>query len=105
MGNVGGEEVERFGTTMTSRDGAITKYPWQCPHFTQEGDVVQSKPRDLYALVDHVELVEKNRDGFACCRLPQHVGNMNGWLSKDERELGWNGVDSDLESTASSQLN
>ena len=28
MGNVGGEEVERFGTTMTSRDGAITKYSW-----------------------------------------------------------------------------
>ena len=28
MGNVGGEEVERFGTTVTSGDGAITKYPW-----------------------------------------------------------------------------
>ena len=28
MGNVGGEEAERFGTTVTSGDGAITKYPW-----------------------------------------------------------------------------
>ena len=28
MGNVGGEEGERFGTTVTSGDGAITKYPW-----------------------------------------------------------------------------
>ena len=55
--------------------------------------------------MNHVELKEKNRDGIAICRLPQHVGNMNGWLSKDERELGWNGVDSDLESTASSKLN
>ena len=55
--------------------------------------------------MNHTELEERNRDGFACCRLPQHVGNMNGWLSKDERELGWNGVDSDLESTASSKLN
>ena len=28
MENVGGEEVERFVTTATSGDGAITKYPW-----------------------------------------------------------------------------
>ena len=70
MENVGGEEVERFVTTMTPRYGAITKYPWQCPHFSQEGEVVQSKPRDLYALVNHTELEEINRDGFACCRLP-----------------------------------
>ena len=55
--------------------------------------------------MNYVELEEKNGDGFACCQLPQRVGNMNGWLSKDERELGWNGVDSDLESTASSKLN
>ena len=34
LGNIGGEEVERFGTTVTSRDGAITKYPWWCPNFT-----------------------------------------------------------------------
>jgi hypothetical protein len=34
MENVGGEEVERFVTTVTSRDGAVTKYPWLCPHFS-----------------------------------------------------------------------
>ena len=28
MGNVGGEEVERFGTTVASGEGAITNYPW-----------------------------------------------------------------------------
>jgi hypothetical protein len=55
--------------------------------------------------VDHAKLEEKNRNGFACGQLPQHVGNRNGWLSKDEGELGWNGVDSDLESVASSKLN
>jgi hypothetical protein len=28
MENVGGEEVERFVTTVTSVDGVVTKYPW-----------------------------------------------------------------------------
>ena len=37
---VGGEEVERFVTTTTSRDGAVTKYLGNCPHFSYEGKVV-----------------------------------------------------------------
>ena len=55
--------------------------------------------------MDHVELEEKNRGGFTCCRLPQRIGNRNEWLSKDEGELGWNNVDLDLESTVSSKFN
>ena len=75
---------------MTIGDGAVTKYSGKCPHFSYEGKVVLSKPRELYVLVDHAELEERNR---------------NGWLSKDEGELGWNDVDSDLESAAGSKFN
>ena len=88
--NVGVEEVERFVTTVISRDGAVTKFPGKCPHFSYEGEVVQSKPRDFYARLDHAKLEERNR---------------NGRLGKDEGELGWNGVDSDLDSAASSKFN
>ena len=41
---VGREEVERFITTTTSRDGAVTEYLEKFPHFSSEGKVVQSKP-------------------------------------------------------------
>ena len=79
MGNIVREEVERFITTTTSRDGSVTKYPGKFPHFSGEGKMVQSKPHNSYALMDHVELEEKNRDGFVCCRFPQRIGNKNEW--------------------------
>ena len=82
---VGREEVERFITTMTSIDGAVTEYPGKFTHFLGEGKVVQSKPHNSYALMDYVELEEKNRDGYVCCRFPQCIGNRNERLSKDER--------------------
>lgn len=41
---VGKDEVERFITTLTSREGVVTKYPGKFRHFSGKGKVVQSKP-------------------------------------------------------------
>ena len=100
--NVDGEEIERYETKVTNKDGYIIRYPRKCPKFLEDGGEVWAEPHNLYGFVDRIEEEERNlRSGFASRPLPQNEGNRNGWISEEEEYE----VDSDLESTASSRFN
>ena len=89
--DVNGEEMQRYETRVTNKDGNVTVYPGRCPRFlTDDG-----------AMVDQVGDEGRNpRSGFASRPLPQHGGNRNGWISEEARDE----VESDLESTATSRF-
>ncbi|GJX49855.1 hypothetical protein Tco_0276700 [Tanacetum coccineum] len=89
---------------MISKDGEISEFH-EYHSSGEEEPTEQPRALNKYGFVDHPEL---QMNEFAPHRLPQREGNMNGWLIEDEdepleHEASEKGVDSDLESTASSK--
>ena len=106
LDQVDGEEVERYETKITDKEGFTTRYPGRCPEFLEDGAAVRLRTRGLYAFVDMLEEEERNRrSGFASRPLPQPERNRNGWISEEEEHEKEEEVDSDLESTATSRFN
>ncbi|GKC05505.1 hypothetical protein Tco_0997115 [Tanacetum coccineum] len=100
-----GKTVKEIETKIIAKDGTVTRTPGQFQGYetSEEEPVEQPKRHDLYGFVDHPQLQQGiPMNEFAPHRLPQPEGNINGWLMEDEEELERNEVDSDLESTASS---
>ncbi|GKA18572.1 hypothetical protein Tco_0698487 [Tanacetum coccineum] len=103
---VDGQMVEEIETKIIAKDGTITRVPrkFQGYETSEEEPVEQPRRHDLYGFVDHPQLQQGNlMNVFAPHRLPQPKGNMNGWLIENEEEVERDGVDSNLESTASSK--
>ncbi|GJV78351.1 hypothetical protein Tco_1509935 [Tanacetum coccineum] len=101
---VGGKWTLVKEMLMISKDGEISEFH-EYHSSGEEEPTEQPRALNKYGFVDHPE-VQTNE--FALHRLPQREGNMNGWLIKDEdepleHEASEKGVDSDLESTASSK--
>ena len=100
------KEREMYETKITDKTGFTIRYPGSCPEFMEDRGVVWFKPRDLYAFVDMLEEEERNqRSGFASRPVPQPEGNRNGWIDEEKEQEEEGGVDSDLESTATSRYN
>ncbi|GJT45732.1 hypothetical protein Tco_0954447 [Tanacetum coccineum] len=101
---VGGKWTLVKEMLMISKDGEIFEFH-EYHSSGEEEPTKQPRALNKYGFVDHPEL---QMNEFAPHRIPQREGNMNGWLIKDEEEpleheVSDKGVDSDLESTASSK--
>ncbi|GJX44330.1 putative reverse transcriptase domain-containing protein [Tanacetum coccineum] len=101
---VGGKWTLVKEMLMISKDGEISEFH-EYHSSGEEEPTEQPRALNKYGFVDHPEL---QMNEFAPHRLPQREGNMNGWLIEDEdepleHEASEKGVDSDLESTASSK--
>ncbi|GJZ30731.1 hypothetical protein Tco_0575778 [Tanacetum coccineum] len=86
---------------MISKDGEISEFP-EYHSSGEEEPTEQPRALNKYGFIDHPE---HQMNEFA---LHQREGNMNGWLIEDEdepleHEASEKGVDSDLESIASSK--
>ncbi|GJZ61209.1 hypothetical protein Tco_0617346 [Tanacetum coccineum] len=74
-----GKEVEEYVTKVIAKDGIVTRFGGQFPHFIEEEEEKKPKPYNLYGFVDLMENEQVYANtGFAPHRIPQSEGNHNG---------------------------